>query len=255
MIFMASASFILCLAGIAGVWLAKSRVDVLGDQVFDAADDTLAFVDGRLDRIEAIFKNVHRRIGMLSKAVDRFPQKEAEAKAEAISLLKTLDEEVFEPLKSAQTWLDSTHAVAVGVGKVSTAVVSSRYAGSHQDAVGVAIAERLQDVSETVIVVLTTLQDVRQRMIDVRDNVLSARRIAIAIAAHLAQAETRMVNLGERIGRLHAAVVDLKEEIANVKARFQWWTMLAAALLTVLLAWFAASQIGMILHGRSLAHR
>lgn len=143
----------------------------------------------------------------------------------------------------------------MGVGKVSEAVVSSEYAASHEDSVGVSIAERLQDVSESVVEVLTTLKDARQGLIDLRDNVLSARRIAVTIVAHLTQAETRIANLCERTERLHAGVAEMREEIADVRASFQWWTMLAAVLLTLLLAWFAASQISMMLHEWSLAHR
>jgi hypothetical protein len=143
----------------------------------------------------------------------------------------------------------------VGVGKVSEAVVSSKYAASHEDSVGLAIAERLEDVSDSVVEILTTLKDARQGLLDLRDDVLSARRIAVTIVAHLAQAETRIAILCERTERLHVRVVEMKERIADVRVSFQWWTMLAAVVLTLLLVWFAASQIGMMLHGCSLAHR
>lgn len=217
-ILLASVVLILCFAGIIGVWSTKSRIDVLGDKVFEAAEDSLAFMDEKLDRIEGAFKNGHRRVGLLSKGVNRLPQKEAEAKEEATSLLKALDEEVFGPLKSAQTWLDSTHAVAV-------------------------------------VEILTTLKEVRQGLIDIRDDVLSARRIVLMIVARLAQVEKRMANLCGRIERFHARVVEMKGEIAAVRDTSQWWTMLGAVLATLLLAWFAASQIGMVLHGWSLAKR
>ncbi len=250
-ILVASVVLVFCIASIVGVWITKSRVDVLGEKVFDAAEGSLAFMDDRLDRIEGAFKNTNRRVGLLSRAASRLPQKEA--KAEATSLLKALDEEVFQPLQSAQTWLDSSHAVAVGVGTISEAVVSSKYAASHRDSMGVAMAEQLQEVSDATVEILTTLQEVRQRLIDIRDNVVSARRIALTIVGRLAQVEKRMANLCERIERFHARMREMQGEIAEVRANFQWWTMLGAVLVTLLLMWFAASQIGMILHGRVLA--
>ena len=64
-----------------------------------------------------------------------------------------------------------------------------------------------------------------------------------------------MANLCERIERYHGKVVELKGEIAAVKDSFHWWTMLGAILITLLLAWLAASQIGMVLHGWSLVKR
>ena len=248
----ASVFLILCFAGIIGVWNAKSLMEVFGDKVFEAAEVSLVFMDEKLDRIEGGFQNIHRRVGLLSRGVGRLPSKETEAKAEAASHLKTLNEEVFEPLKSAQTWLDSTHAVAVGVGKVSEAVVSSKYAASHEDSMGVAMAEQLREISESVVEILTTLKEVRQGLIDIRDDVLSARRIALRIVARLAQVEKRMANLCGRIERFRARVVEVQGEIAVVKGIFHWWTMLGAVLATLLLVWVAASQIGMVLHGWSL---
>jgi hypothetical protein len=254
-IVLASVVLVLCLTGIVGVWIAKSRMDVIGEKAFWAADDTLAFMDGKLDRVEKGFKKVHGRVGVLSKSLEHFPQKEAETKPEAASLLKTLDEEVFQPLKTAQTWLDSTHAIAVGVGRISEAVVSSEYATSHEDSMGVAMAGQLQEVSESVVEILTTLQDIRQGLIDIRDEVLSARRIALRLIARLVQVEKRMANLCGRIESFHARVVEMKGEIGTTRDNFHWWTMLGAVLVTVLLMWFAASQIGMVLYGWSLAKR
>ena len=252
-ILLASVVFVVCFAGITGVWIVKSRVDALGGKVFDAADESLAFMDVKLERIEGAFKNGHKRIGLLARGVDRLSEKGAEVKARATSLLETLDNEVLEPLKSAQSWLNSTYAVAVGVGKVSEAVVSSKYAASHEDAMGVAMARQLQDASENVVEILTNLKEVRQRLADIRDGVRSTRRIAAMIVARLSQVEKRMANLCERMQRFHARVVALKGEVAAAKNSFHWWTILGAVLATSLLAWLAVSQISMVLHGWSLA--
>jgi hypothetical protein len=117
------------------------------------------------------------------------------------------------------------------------------------------MAGQLQGVSEAVAGMLTTLKEVRQGLIDIRADVLSARRIALTIVARLAQVEKRMENLCRRIERFHARVTGMKGEITAVRGDFQWWTMLGAVLVTLLLTWFAASQIGMVLHGWSLAKR
>jgi methyl-accepting chemotaxis protein len=254
-ILLASVMLILCLVGMVGVWLAKSRVDAIGDGIFKAADISLAFMDEKLDRIENACKNGDRRIGLISNAVDHLPEKGAEIKTETASLLKSLDEEVFEPLKTAETWIDSARAVAVGVGKVSEAVATSEYAATHKDSMGVEIAERLQSCSESLIEILATLQEVRQRLIDMRDDVASARRIAASVVARLAQIETRMANLCKRIESVHARIIEMKDAVSDLRDGFQWWTMLAAVLLSLLLAWFAASQIGMIVHGLPLVRR
>jgi septation ring formation regulator EzrA len=254
-ILLASAMMILCLAGIVGVWLVKGRVDAIGDGIFKAADNSLEFMDEKLDRIEIAFKNGNRRIGLISNAVNHLPEKGAEIKTGTISLLKSLDEEVFEPLKTAETWIDSTQAVAVGVGKISEAMVTSEYAASHKDSMGVEMAERLQSCSESLVEILTNLQEVRQGLIDIRDDLASARRIAARVVARLAQIETRMANLCKRIEGVHTRIIEMKGAVSDQKDRFQWWTMFGAVLISLFLGWFAASQIGMILHGFPLVRR
>jgi hypothetical protein len=67
--------------------------------------------------------------------------------------------------------------------------------------------------------------------------------------------EKRTANLCGQIETFHARVVEMKGEIAAVRGSFHWWTMFGTILITFLMAWFAASQIGMVLHGRSLAKR
>ena len=42
---------LLCLAGIVGVWTVKSRAEAVGEAVLGAAEDSLAFVDDKLDRV------------------------------------------------------------------------------------------------------------------------------------------------------------------------------------------------------------
>jgi hypothetical protein len=254
-VLLASVVLVSCFAGMIGVWHVKSRMDVLWDKVFDAADNSLAFMNAKLDRIDGAFKSGQTRVGLLSKAVDRLPPRESEAKARVASLLKTLDEELFERLKSAQTWLDSAYAAAVSLGRLSEAVVSSKYADSHQEALGVAMARQLQDVSEAVVGILNTLKEVRQRLADIRDNVASARRIASIIVARLADSEKRLANLCARIETFRARLAEMNGQITAARNSFQWWTTFAAILATALLAWLAVSQISMALHGWSFAKK
>ena len=133
--------------------------------------------------------------------------------------------------------------------------MTSEYAATHKDSMGIEMTERLQSCSESLVEILTTLQEVRQGLIDIRDDAASARRIAARVVARLAQIETRMANLCQRIERVQAGIIEMKGAASDLRDRFQWWTMLGAVLLNLLLAWFAASQIGMILHGLPLFRR
>ena len=100
-----------CLAVIVGVWMVKSRVEAVSDAALEAADQSLAFVDDKLGRVEEILKRGQQPVTLLSTAAERLQRQEPEAKEEVTSLLRQLDDTVFQELKSAQSWLDSAHAL------------------------------------------------------------------------------------------------------------------------------------------------
>jgi hypothetical protein len=238
-----------CIAGIAGVWMVKGRVEAVGNAVLGTAEDSLTLVDEKLEQVQGVLKGSTQRIGVFSRTVERLQHGTPETKTETTSLLKELDEEVFDKLKTAQTWIDSSHTVAVGVGKVSEAVVSSNFAASHQDSAGVALAERVQDFSESLAEALATLQDMRSDLVELRDGIGVARTIVARTVTRFLQVEEKLANLCERIDKFRAGLAETKESIGELENNFGWWTTLAALALTAILAWLGVSQIGMMMHG------
>jgi chromosome segregation ATPase len=238
-----------CLAGIVGVWMVKSRVEAVGEAVLGAADDSLAFVDEKLDRVKQILNKSQEPVSLLARAAERLHRQEPEAKKEVTSLLQTLDEEVFQELKSAQSWLDSAHALAVGMGRVSETLVSSEYAASHQDTVGMATALRLQESSESVADILAKLQVLREELVQLRDKAVVAREVAARIVARLVDLETKLDHLASRIEKLDVRVAETRDDVGDLKQSVPWWTTAVALVLTLLPVWFAVSQIVMAQQG------
>ena len=240
---------IFCLAGIIGIGMAKNQVEAVGEVVLEAADDSLAFVDDKLDRAKQVLSRSREPIRLLSRAAERLQRKEPATRKEVTSLLQTLDEKVFQELKSAQSWLDSAHAVAAGVGRVSQAVASSEYAASHQDTVGTAMAQRVQEFSESVADILAKLQAIREELVQLRDTRAAAREVAVRIVARLADLETRLNNLTTRIETLDGRLAETRGNVGDLSQRLPWWTGIGALVLSVLPLWFGVSQVIMIGHG------
>jgi uncharacterized protein YhaN len=160
---------LLCLAAIIGVSRVKSRVKAIGDAAFSAADDSLGFVNLKMDRVKQALDKSRQRVGWISKAAERLKDGKAVVREECEPLLQALDE-VFQQVHAAETWLDSSYAVASGVSRVSEAVVSSEYAASHEESAGIAIAKRMQELSESVADVLAKVQVVRQKLVELCDS-------------------------------------------------------------------------------------
>lgn len=244
---------LLCLAGIVGVWMVKSRVKAIGNAAFSAADDSLGFVNAKIDRVKQALDKSRQRVGWISKAAERLRDEKASARKECESLLQALDE-VFQQLKVAESWLDSCHAVASGVSRVSEAVVSSEYATSHEDSAGIAIAKRMQELSDSVADVLAKVQIVRQKLVDLRDTGKLAREVVAAVVAHVADLDGKLANLSARLEKFDNKVTQTKVSVVAVHRRLHWWIRIAAVALTVLMAWFGISQIGMIRCGWRCLH-
>ena len=238
-------ALLLCLAGIVGVWMVKSRVKAIGNAAFSAADDSLVFVDAKLDRVKEALDKSRQRVGWISKAAERLRDETADARKESEPLIQALDE-VFQQLKAAESLLDSCHAVASGVSKVSEAVVSAEYAASHEESAGIAIAKRMQELSELVTEVLATLQVVRQELVDLRDTGKLARKVVVTVVAHVADLDGKLAKLSARLEKFDNKVTQTKASVDAVHQRLRWWIRIAAVALTALMAWFGISQIGMI---------
>ncbi len=244
---------LLCLAGIVGVWIVKSRVKAIGNAAFSAADDSLNFVNAKIDRVQQALDKSRQRVGWISNAAERLKDETADARKESEPLLQALDE-VFQQLKAAESWLDSCHAVASSVSRVSEAVVSSEYAASHEDAAGIAIAQRIQELSESVADALAKLQSVRQELVDLRDTGKLARKVVVTVVVHVADLDGKLANLSARLEKFDGKVAHAKVSVAELRLKVHWWIRIAAVALTVLMAWFGVSQIGMIGRGWRCMH-
>jgi hypothetical protein len=153
---LATLGLFLCIGGIVAAWVGKSRVDTVGATVFGAADEAFGFVDIKLDRVKQVLERSRHRVSDMSRIAEQLKNAEANARKEYEPLLQTL-EEVYQELKSAESWVDSSHAVASGISRVSAAVMSSDFAASRQESTGVAVALELQQFADAVAEALARL--------------------------------------------------------------------------------------------------
>jgi hypothetical protein len=239
---------LICLAGLIGVWMVKDRVEAVGNAIFSAADDSLAFVDAKIDRVNEAVEKSRQRVGGMSKAAERLRDEKADARKEAEPLLQVIDE-VFQQLKAAESWLGSSLAAAQGLARVSQAVVSSEYAATRGESTGVEIAQRVQDVSEKVTEALATLQVLRQEIVEFRDTGKLAREVAARVVARVADLDGRLTTISTRIEKFDTRVATAKASIGNLQQRIHWWMVVAAVALSAVFGWFGVSQISMMGYG------
>lgn len=240
--------FLACLAGVAGVWMLEGKVETVGNVVFSAADESLGFVDAKADQVQQAMQNSRQRVRGIAKTAQRLLDARADVRKEIEPLLQALAE-VREQVQAAESWLDSCRVVAQGVGRVSEAVVSSEYAAAHAESTGVALAERAQAAAEAVAEALARLHAVRQELIAVREKGQLAREVAVSIAAHAADLDGKLLNVSARLERLDVKLAGAKTSIGDFQRRLHGRLVMAAAAISVFLAWFGVAQVGMMGRG------
>ncbi len=239
---------LLCLAGIVGVGMVTRRVEAVRKAAFAAADEAFAFVDATLVRVKGLLENSRQRVTEISQAVERLSDEQADAGRESEPLLQSLDA-VFRELKSAEPWLDSSYAVAKGISRVVEAAMSSRYAASLEDSVGVAITKRGQEVAQSVTEVVGKLQVVRQELVELRDKGRLVHEVVVRGMPWVAELQGKFANLATGLDSFCAKVTQTKACYTELGLRIHAWIRIAAVVLAILLVWFGISQVSMAGHG------
>ena len=90
-------------------------------------------------------------------------------------------------------------------------------------------------------------------MIDLREKRTLARAFAARTIARVAELDERLANLSARIGAFQLRVAAARGSCAELGRNIQWWVAFAAIAITLVLLWFAGSQIGMAVHGWRVA--
>ena len=88
---------------------------------------------------------------------------------------------------------------------------------------GIAIAQRMQELSESVADALAKVQSVRQELVDLRDTGKLAREVVATVVAHVADLDGRLANLSARLEKFGSKVTQTKASVDALHQRLHWW--------------------------------
>lgn len=239
-----------CLAGAAGVWAIKHRVDGAVTAVFTAADDALEFMASRLVLLQQRIDSTRQQVDGLAARAERLQsmEPEVEARAEIESLRWTLDMLVRD-LKAADGWLDSIEAVARGVHSAAASIADSKQAVTSAPAHGIAhepagiTAAEVIELAGDVADALGKLEVLGAKLLEVRENRILAHDFAAAMVAEAAKLDTRLDNLSKTTEDFNVRVAQARAESVAAGRRVHGWVTYGAIALTAVLLWFGASQV------------
>lgn len=249
---LAGLGLVLCLGATAGAWVAKARMDAVGDAVFGTAGEGFEFVEEKLGRVKQGLERSRQPASDLSRIAGRLKNAESGVRQEWEPLLQTMDV-VCQHLQSAASWLDSAGAFANGVSRVSETLVSSDFAAARQESAGVAVARDLQAFSRSVADALSQIQSMRTELIDLRNAGVLAREAALALIDRMMVLDQVLDRMGGRLDNVEAKVASARAACAEQGRRFRRWTLVATLAASLLPLWFGLSQVLVMVYGWRMA--
>jgi|GEM_PF-5524251 len=242
---------VLSVAGSAGVWIGKTRLDPVITTLFGTADDAFIFIETKLDLVNQTLDESRKRLSGLSELAERAKSSSADLNPDFEPLLRTLDE-VREKLKAAEHWLESSRAIAEGVNKMSNAIALSEAAKSDDESAG-ANAKKVAEFAAEVAQALARVEVMREEMLALREKKELARAFVGGMIVRVSELDERIANVSEKIDAFNARVSTARASSVELARRVHWWITFATMMLMLLFIWFAVSQACMMKHGWRLA--
>jgi len=241
---------LLCLAGIVAVWLLKRPADGVADAVFTTIDQSLDFTNVQIERVQAALERGRQRTAGVVQRAQRLAQSQADAPADGSLLAELL--EIVEALKAAETWLESGQATAQGIARLSQIAAASPYAAAHEESAVVALVQRLHEIAEEVAQTLEQLQVLRQKLVDAGERAQLVRDVALQLVARIADLDTRLTGVVTRLEVSKTRIAQTQIRMSQLDRRVGRWILAVAVGISVVLAWFGVSQVGMLSRGWNL---
>lgn len=239
---------LLCLGATICAWNVMSRLDAAGQAVFQTADEALGFVNDKLNRVSQALEHSRDSVDTMARTATRLQNAGADARQECQTLLQILNA-AHQELKSAESWLDSSLAVANGVSRVSTAVLASDFAAARPDAAGLLAAREIRTFADSVTAILVRLQALRTDLLQVLDTGIATREFTLGLIDRLAQLDPIVAGLIGRIEALTGKVATARASCMALGLRLHRWNRAATGIACLVFLWFAASQVVVMAQG------
>ncbi|WP_145254779.1 hypothetical protein [Planctomycetes bacterium Pan216] len=210
-------------------------------------------IDDLLDAAAQGVEGVGKRLGSLKSLADEFEQRTLDPHARTTKspdvenrLLREIADRVADRIASLEGALGVAQAGAGVIekalrgGRVPAGLISSEQASRLLDAV--------QSVEAQVKRAISQADKIRARFEGVAEGELPADRLK-QLATLAGQLRETLGTLTSAVDGLGAEITTVRGEVGNLRARIDWWLMIAAFVLVSFLVWMALGQASLMVAG------
>jgi hypothetical protein len=237
---------VVCVAGVAGVWVIRSRLNQVVETTFVAIDHSLLRVDQRMAETQEGVEAARVTSQDMQQRLRDWAKNEA---AERVSSRLEWDdkaEQLTAGLRQADDWLAFSESSirlaqqAMELAEATGAPVESQAA----DRLMGELASLRTQLTQTI----DTVGGIAERIGPANDEKLAGERweravqLAVKAIATLGSIESRLAGVRDRLSELQTGFQDLE-------ARMRQWILITAIAISLLMAWMAAGQYLLCRHG------
>ncbi len=243
-----ASGILVCLAGIAGVWIAASRLQQVNSRVFSQVDQLVVQVDRRAEQAQDAVGGTRDLVDALKHTLR---ESATELLAERVASLPEIDN-LERRLASAMERADGLVEVSASTAELIEQLLATIGAIASERTVDLegssdltatirATRESLANASERLADVQRRLADIRQKR-DVDVNLSEITKLSLGIVAKLDVVQEQISALRIRLDETQSRLAQFKDMIGN-------WIFLGQCLILLLIAWVGAGQYCLLLQG------
>ena len=239
---------VVCLAGIAGVWIAASRLQQVNSRVFRQVDQLIVQVDQRAAQARDAVGGTRNLVDALKQTLQ---ESATELLAERVASLPEIDN-LERRLASAMERTDGLVEVSASTAELIEQLLATIGAIASERSVDLkgsselmatirATRESLANASERLADVQRRLAEIRQKR-NVAVNLSEITKLSLGIVAKLDVVQEQIVTFRSRLD-------ETKSRLAQFQDRMRNWILAGQCLILLLIAWIGAGQYCLLLQG------
>ncbi len=240
-----------CLAGIAGLWIAASRLQQINSRLFRQVDQLIVQVDQRAtqaqnavggprDLVEALNRTLKESAGeLLAGRIASLPEIDKIERRLASAMERTDD-----LLDASASTAELLEQLLATFGPIASERSVDSQGSSDLMATIRSTRQSLANASERLADVQRRLAEIRQkRSVDI--NLSEITKLSLRMVAKLDVVQTQITAFRERLN-------ETKSRSAQLQDRIRRWILAGECLILLLIAWVSAGQFCLLLQGRRL---
>jgi hypothetical protein len=227
---------VLCVGGIAGAWIVRGRAIPAVAEAGTSAVETLTSANNAVDQFQQKVAKVRTVVAVIEEETRRLAALGPEDIA-AVALIQRY-EQVVEQLKPAQAVAASLQMV---VAVLDRGLARWQPARAHQLEI-----DRLRDAIRRLAEIATALEQAKKGLVE------QTPAAAARFAEELRQVDIRLKEIEESLQDFAVDLGETKTAVAELAEAMPQWLTTAAWAASLVLSWFAFSQVSLLLHGWSL---